>query len=247
VAVQIPISRSFGHAAEDLEIDFGSVDRPALVTALLSACTEAADSGDWWQRPVGERTAALLALLRRSEGGETLAPTLTCRAAGCGARFEIELPEAVFGAAPQPSETIDVRSADGTALLLRRPTGADLDAWRGLRPASREEASLAMLGSLCLSGVPRADDVVRAAQALAEADPLIAFAVVCACPDCGHESERELDLEGLALQRLAARQGALLREVHALASHYGWTESEIMAVTPARRARYLELIEGMLQ
>jgi len=32
--------------------------------------------------------------------------------------------------------------------------------------------------------------------------------------------------------------------VHALASRYGWTEREILAVAPARRARYLELIDG---
>ncbi|MEO8123642.1 MAG: hypothetical protein ABI633_06295, partial [Burkholderiales bacterium] len=207
-----PLPRPFGHAAEDLEIDFGSGDRPALVTALLSACAESADGSDWWQQPVGERTSALVALLRRSEGSDAMALTISCGVEGCGSRFEIELPHAAFAAAPQANQSIEVQTGDGAALVLRRPTGADLSAWRSLRPASREEAALAMLGSLCLSGEPHADDMARAAQALAEADPLITFAVVCACPDCGHEGEREVDLEGLALQRLAARQRVLLRE-----------------------------------
>jgi hypothetical protein len=52
-----------------------------------------------------------------------------------------------------------------------------------------------------------------------------------------------VDLESLALASLARRQRALLREVHCFAVHYGWTESEVLAVPPTRRARYLAFIE----
>lgn len=245
MAEHCPLSRSFGRAVEDLGLDFSASDRPALVTALLAACAAPTDAEHWWQRPVGERTAALLALQRDSEGAEALTSGVRCEAAGCGARLEIELPHAAFAVAAPASETITIDRDDGEQLSLRRPTGDDLRAWRALRPASREQALMAMLTSLSIAGEPRPGDAARAAEALAEADPLVAFSVVCACPACGHETEREVDLEGLALQRLAARQRALLHEVHALASRYGWTESEIFAVTPARRARYLELIEGI--
>lgn len=242
-------SRPFGRALEDLDLDFSANDRPALVTALLARAATI-DAERWWQRPVGERTAALLALLRESEGAEAIAITLRCAAAGCGARLEIELPHAAFAVVPptsetSASETITIHRDDGDAFSLRRPTGEDLHAWGALRPVSREQALMAMLTSLSIAGAPRPGDAARAAEALAEADPLVAFSVVCACPICGHEAEHEVDLEGLVLQRLAARQRALLREVHTLASRYGWTESEILAVTPARRARYLELIEGI--
>lgn len=240
-----PLSRPFGRAAEDLEFDFGTGDRPALVTALLATCAAPTDAKHWWHQPVSERTAALLALLRESEGGEAIALTLRCEAAGCGARFEIELPHAVLAVEPSEKETIEVRRDDGGLLSLRLPTGEDLRALRALRPASREQALMAMLASLRVAGEPRPDDEARAAEALAEADPLVAFSVFCACPTCGQEAAREVDIEGLALQRLAARQRGLLREVHALASRYGWTEGEILAVAPARRARYLELIEGI--
>jgi hypothetical protein len=240
-----PLSRVFGRAVEDLELDFSANDRPALVTALLAAGEAPAEAERWWQRPVGDRTAALLALLRESEGAEAIVLSLRCDAAGCGARLEIELPHAAFDVAPRPSETITVLRDDGAAFSLRRPTGKDLRDWRALRSASRDQALMAMLASLSVAGEPRLGDAARSAEALAEADPLVAFSVVCGCPTCGREAAHDVDLEGLVLQRLAARQRALLHEVHTLASHYGWTEREILAVTPARRARYLELIEGV--
>jgi hypothetical protein len=236
--------RPFGRAVEDLEIDFASGDRPALVTAVISACAEPPAADYWWQRPVSERTLALITLLRESNGGESVALILRCEAAECGERLEIELPHAAFATpAPVPAH-VDVARDDGGMLTLRRPTGDDLRAWRALRPATREQALAAMLDRLRVAGQPRPGDADRAAAALSEADPLVAFTVRCACPACGHEAERDVDLEGLVLFRLAARQRQLLRDVHALASHYGWTESEILAVPPARRARYLELIEA---
>jgi len=243
--VRAPLLRSFGDAADDLDLDFGSSDRPALVTALLAACAAPADAGHWWQRPVGERISALLALLRDREGTGTVASTIRCEAPGCGARLEIDLPLAPLAVAPPPSPTIAVARDEGDPLELRRPTGDDLRAWRTLRPGSREQAVMAMLACLSVSGEPRAEDAAPAAEALAEADPLVAFTVVCACPTCGHEAEYEIDLEGLALQRLAAHQRALLRDVHTLASRYGWSEAQILALTPGRRARYRELIEGL--
>jgi hypothetical protein len=38
-----------------------------------------------------------------------------------------------------------------------------------------------------------------------------------------------------------ARARALLAEVHSLARAYGWTEPEILALSPQRRAAYLEM------
>lgn len=233
-------ARAFGVAGEDLEFDFAHGDRAALVTALLDAC--AATPEGWWPQPVGARTAALLALLHASESRDALALTLRC--AACGAPFEIELEHAALaGLAPAAAPLRLVRDGAGP-LTLRLPTGEDLRAWRALPPAARDEAGCAMLARLSIDGMPRPGDEAAAAALLAQADPLVAFSVACTCPSCGAEAEPEIDLEGLALQRLAARQRGLLHEVHALASHYGWTEAEVLAVPPARRARYLELIEG---
>jgi hypothetical protein len=36
----------------------------------------------------------------------------------------------------------------------------------------------------------------------------------------------------------------ILREVHLLASTYGWSEADILALTPTRRQWYLALVDG---
>ena len=64
--------RAFGTVA-DLDLDFASDDRPAVVTALLAACAAPRDSAYWWSRSVGERIAAILRLLVISTGVEALA------------------------------------------------------------------------------------------------------------------------------------------------------------------------------
>jgi hypothetical protein len=234
------VARAFGDAGADLAFDFSHADRPALVTALLDAC--AAVPGGWWPRGVGARTAALLALLRATDGRDTIALTLRCPA--CGTPFEIELAHDALAALVPAAAQMQLERDGAEPLTLRLPTGDDLRAWRTLAPASPDAAPRAMLARLAIAGTPTADDAAAAADALAQADPLVSFGVACSCPACGAAAEPGIDLEAVALQRLAARQRGLLHEVHALASRYGWTESEILAVPPTRRARYLELIEG---
>ncbi len=257
--------RAFGHAAEDLEFDFDSTDRPGLVTALLAACSAPTSAEHWWLCTVGERTAALLAVLRESQGSEVIEHRLRCEQPGCGERFDIELPYAALGVGPLealgvgPLATLGVGPSATPAwrpvpqhivlprdnappLPLRLPTGADLRAWRRMALDPRGDAQWAMLSQLCQAGELRPQDSAHAAAALAQADPLVAFSVTSGCPACGTEAEIEVDLEALALQRLAAQQRQLLRDVHVLASRYGWSEAEVMALSPARRARYVELI-----
>jgi hypothetical protein len=99
-----------------------------------------------------------------------------------------------------------------------------------------------MLDSLVLEGRAGPEDVAAVSASIAAMDPLVDFTVASQCPACGAPNEVTIDLEALALTRLVARQRALLDEVHRFASHYGWTETEVLAVPEARRARYLSLI-----
>jgi len=234
--------RAFGQQAVDLDHDFASADRPALVTALLETCSTAPGVVDWWQQALSRRIAALLDLALLSRQGRALTLTLRCDAPQCGQRFEIELP-AVAWARIGEAATLQLGD-DAAPLTLRLPTGADLRACREQALQQSEPADLAhsLLQRLCLAGLPRQVDAESAAQALAEADPLVAFSVHCACPECGDALDRPVDLEAEALARLAACQAGLLDEVHRLASHYGWSEREIFEVAPARRRLYLQAI-----
>ncbi len=235
--------RPFG-AAVDLDLDFGHADRPGLVTALLAQCGEPRDPAFWWSQPVGARTAALLRLVAVTEARDQIALSARCNAAACDEAFEFELP--LRGGLPggeADAAPIQLRLSDSRALTMRRPTGEDLRRWRTAQPASRVQALRVMLDSLVLAGEVEPDDEAALSASIAALDPLVDFTVACRCPACGTPNEVAVDLETLALARLVARQRALLHEVHRFAMHYGWSESEVLAVPPARRARYLALIE----
>jgi hypothetical protein len=235
--------RPFGDTA-DLGLDFGNPDRPLLVTALLVQCGEPNDPAFWWSQPVGLRIGALLRLLAATDqGGRQLAFTARCAQASCGEAFEFEVPLHALPDRSGDDGPIRVQLDAERSVTLRRPTGDDLRRWREAQPGSRAEALHAMLDALVIDGEVQQRDEAALARSIATADPLVAFSVSCSCPACGAASEVPIDLEAVALARLSTHQLALLREVHRFASRYGWTESEVLAVPPARRACYLALIE----
>lgn len=235
--------RPFGHVA-DLDLDFGHPDRPGLVTTLLAQCGERRDPAFWWSQQVGRRTAALLRLVALTEKRDDISLSARCVAAACGDAFEFELPLQALPGGEADAGPISVPLGDERSVTMRRPTGEDLRCWRDAKPASRAEAVRVMLDSLVLAGQAGPEDEACVSASIAAMDPLVDFTVSCRCPACGAPNEVAVDLESLALARLLARQRSLLQEVHRFASNYGWTESEVLALPPARRARYLALIEG---
>ena len=235
--------RPFGRSA-DLDLEFASSDRPALVTALLAQCT-GAEAPHWWARTVGERVAALLQLYGLHEGLEGVELGARCLGADCGESFAFELPLAELAALAPVDDSLPVALPDGRTLRLRRPTGNDLRRWRAQRSSTRHQALQAMLRDLAPRQALTPEDEAVLAATLAESDPLVDLRVAARCPACGHAQEVAVDLEGLVLTRLAARQRELLLEVHRLARHYGWTEDQVLAVPPRRRAEYLALIDGV--
>ncbi len=236
------VMRPFGHAV-DLDVDFGQSDRPGLVTALLTQCGERRDAAFWWAQPVGARTAALLRLVALTEQRDEVSMSARCVAPACGESFAFELPLRALPGGGAEAGPLRVPLDAERVLTMRRPTGDDLRRWREAQPTSQAEALRLMLDSLVLEGEVGPDDEAALSASIAAMDPLVDFAVSCQCPACGTANEVAIDLESLALSSLIRRQRALLREVHCFASHYGWTEAEVLAVPAARRARYLALIE----
>lgn len=195
-------------------------------------------------RPVGEREADLFAL-RRALFGDRMQVRLACRA--CGADMEFELDAGEFARVPGTGREPVVRVAEGGwEVDFRLPAVADLTA--AARDADPRRALLARcVVSATRDGRPASADELpdevqrRIAEAAETADPVADVALGVACPDCGEATRAELDIASYLWTELDAWARDLLLDVHLLATAYGWSEPEILALSPLRRRYYLEL------
>ncbi|MFJ5674388.1 hypothetical protein [Streptomyces sp. NPDC093097] len=204
--------------------------------------------------PLGERAADLFAL-RRALFGDRMEVTLDCAAAGCGAALEFELDAGELAAArPGPPEG-GLPVAEGEwSLRFRLPGAADLAAVAAAHPPDEAHARH-LLATRCVLAARRAgreataEDLAhlpetvlkRFAEAAEEADPGAELTLDVACPECGAPTPAELDIAAYLWTELDAWARDLLLDVHLLASAYGWSEPEILALSPLRRRYYLEL------
>ena len=241
-----PGLREFGDAG-DLELDLHNADRPTLVTSLLSRCGGAHDEAYWWRQPAGQRIAALLTVVARTEPGRDMSFTAVCGLETCGQEFEFavsldELLDSTLAATPPASAS---RVVDGRTMTIRPATGADLRNLRASSPADRDGAVRMLLDALVVEGQVNVSNERIIGDIAAELDPLVDFAAACACPACGEPVEVPIDLEAHAIHRLAIRQREILEDVHVLASRYGWTEPTVLSLPRRRRRQYRSLIERL--
>ena len=182
---------------------------------------------------IGQRDARLLAL-RELTFGSAFTGLTHCPA--CDEKMEL-----AFNAAeilPEIETEIPNEfnlQLDGHALHFRLPTSTDL---LGVK-------NRAQLVERCLTnGSSELPETIIAivAEKMSRADPLADVQLALSCSSCGHKWEAPFDIVAFFWSELNAFASGLLREVHTLASVYGWTESEILALTPARRRCYLEMV-----
>jgi hypothetical protein len=214
--------------------------RQALL--LLEAASPQASAAELAWLPTGRRDALLLAL-RELTFGPQLASKTACPA--CAAPLELALEVADVRAEPPPLEEPLAVTVGEQEIRFRLPTSADL------LPATGRDAALAgeRLLQACLVDVtpplqgPLPAATTAAITALmAEADPQAEIWLALACAACGHQWQSLLDITTFFWQEIDAWAQRTLREIHVLASAYGWNESDILQLSPWRRQAYLELV-----
>ena len=80
------------------------------------------------------------------------------------------------------------------------------------------------------------------AERMPDVDPHSEIRLALQCPDCGAEWISLLDIGAIVWDEIAAHARNVLEEVHALATAYGWSEPEILALSPQRRRSYLDMV-----
>lgn len=241
--------RAFGQQREDLDLDFTSLDRPTLVTAVLGTCSrQSQDLDTLWALSLAERVGALVRIVHEAIGGDNIVLLLRCSA--CSEALELEVPckwlleEAEHGHRESEAEiTLGV----SRTVRVRRPTGADQRKWQARMYADEEEAADSIVHSLIVQTSDTQpelsdDDIQHIAEQMAAFDPLPALQIATVCPACETEVTVPVDLEAHLLARLRECQHALLAQIHLLAAAYGWHEEEVLAIPAHRRKEYLRFV-----
>jgi hypothetical protein len=194
---------------------------------------------------LGARNAALLAV--RNALFDRAWP-LRSRCPACAAECEFEIDSLALAEELGRFEVAESATFEweGLAVVARPPTADDLKA---ISLQSDTGSAVRALLSRCLTGdlaLAEADDaaVEELGRRLERLDPGAAVSFALRCPTCDHDWSAVVDVgEALwtELQRAAERS---LVEIDALARAYGWTEEEVMRLSPIRRAAYLQLVEG---
>jgi hypothetical protein len=193
---------------------------------------------------LGERDGALIDL-REAMFGPEVTGRLSCTR--CGEMQEINLDLGAMRVTGSGADAFDL-AVDDYALRLRLLSSRDMLA----AAAEAGEARRALLLESCVlsathnGGAAEARDLPAAvvdgiAGALGRADPQADLQLTVRCETCGHATRMAFDISSFLWEEVDAWTGRLLREIHALASLYGWSERDILALSPARRRRYMEL------
>ncbi len=81
-------------------------------------------------------------------------------------------------------------------------------------------------------------------SAIEAADPQANLQFDLECAECGHAWQETFDIVSFFWTELEDLAVRTLQDVHALATAYGWSEDQILALSPTRRALYLSMIGG---
>ena len=234
-----PLSRHDLLTAWEMGHALNSIDRALL---LLSAAFPGTDSSILMALSIGERDADLL-LLRELTFGSGLAALADCP--HCGEHLELEVSIAQLRQSAPTDRALSV-DAGGYQVEFRLPNSADLATIRGETDISTARRKLF---ENCVTHNPSAIEMPEAvveavAAAMAQADPQGDLRLGMDCPTCRQHWEEIFDVTSFFWSEIHAWAVRALREVHHLASAYGWSESDILAMSPWRRQVYLELIGG---
>jgi hypothetical protein len=151
---------------------------------------------------------------------------------------------------PRCDEVADVE-LPLAALLAGRPGGGDDRAEGPLRvptvgdllEASRLDGAAACALLARRTGLDTVPEESRAdaLATLEDAHPLLAPSLDVPCPACGETFAATLDAVELAWGSLEASAATILEDVVTLATAFGWSEEDTLAVGPVRRRRYRQL------
>ena len=212
------------------------LDRALMLCALARPDADPERLAD---EPLGHLNRTLLALRQASFGSE-LRAYLDCPT--CGERLEFNLDAAALIALGSEIEA----PVEVEGVSFRLPTSRDLALVATENDIDHAALHLMRLCRLTNQGVDEATAletlIAPLEEALEKADPCASLALDFDCEACGHAWTAPFDIAAFLWEEIEAGARHLLDQIHLLASAYGWSEREILALPESRRAAYLQRV-----
>ncbi|MEZ4618977.1 MAG: hypothetical protein R2867_26160 [Caldilineaceae bacterium] len=193
---------------------------------------------------VGQRDRHLLEI-REWLFGSTMPAVARCPTCGEQAEFTLTVPDLYYPAfdMTEPHHF----AAAGYQVTYQLPTLAHLTA-----VAERTDRRTAILTHCILDATYLGEPIESAtlpasilnaiATQMGEADPQADIQLDMRCPSCDTQWQTPFDIAHYLWRELDTWARRVQREVHIIASAYGWSEAQILQLSPVRRQAYIQLI-----
>ncbi len=226
-----------------LDIWEAGIARPGSRARLMHrAACEGAEAGETDNASPGERSFALLVWRELLFG-----PRMPCIAdcASCGERMEFELQrtDLYAGASYELPEFIEV-APPPFQVRMRRVRVKDIEEANGDAEAlfarcvvhARKKRTAINARDIPPSVRDRIEEQMRVA------DPLLDMRLELVCAACSHKWSAPFDVAAFCWNEVERWAQRMLDSIHHLASAYGWSEGEVLALSARRRDHYLQMV-----
>jgi hypothetical protein len=217
-----------------------SMPEPWRSLALLEAALPDTDLTSLVSLPLAERNARLLEL-RSISFGRTIEAFAKCPQCDAPLQFELNAGDLHH---EELSATEETWIEASTEMHMRAANTTDLAAVQG---ATSDDEACALLLARAM-GITQAEfDAKDHPDWVARFERLNApteTTCILTCDACAARAEIDFDIAGFLWREVATAARRLLAEIHRLAWAYGWSENSILALSPARRLAYLEMLNA---
>lgn len=242
-------------ATELLTVWEHSIEQPLLqktLNLLNLACPEI-DSDTIAKLSIGERDARLL-LLRERMFGSRLINVADCPQCSERVEWENDIEDMRVQSSQQPGLSREFTfEADDFSIRFRLPNSIDILAVIADEPGRPYPAKLRARCILLeahykdeacsLDSLP--DWVLKALDhRMEEEDPQADIQIALCCPYCNHRWEIQFDIVSYFWTEINNWAERMLLAVNKLARAYGWSEHDILNMSPVRRQLYLGLVNS---
>ena len=200
---------------------------------------------------IGTRDACLL-FVRERLFGSRLVNNAVCPQCKGRIEWEQEISDIVVETTDYPTAQPFTLEREDYHLCFRLPNSIDMAELEG---SSTAAVALQQLLKRCILSAEKAgafcdieqlpESVIQALnQSIEELDPQAEVRINLTCPECSHRWEVFFDIASFLWMEVNEWAERQLQTVHKLARAYGWTEREILNLSPVRRQLYLGMIES---